>query len=251
MLFGTVAACAGVALILTVGCTPGMDALRHPPVEVAASTSGIWSSMIYLTRVEGGIVAVDLGWVGSEGVLREALASMGATPADVRSVFLTHSHRDHIAGWRRVSHATFYLSAPESALFVGATEHRGPLTRLVEHLRRTRLPAPGQLRIKTFSSDTQFVFGRDTVRAFPVAGHTAGSAAYLVRGHLFVGDAVTMLPFVGFGRARWIYSDDVRQSTASVGALWKILAVDTTRVMCTAHGKCAPDSDALRAAALH
>ena len=228
-----------------------MQWLRHPPVETAATTTGLWSSMIYLARLDSGVVAVDLGWVGSEGVLSDALFAMGASAADVRWVFLTHSHRDHIAEWRRVSHATFYLSAPESALFVGGAMHRGPFTRFVERLRPTPLPAPGQLRIRTFSRDTSFVFGRDTVRAFPVPGHTAGSAAYLVRRRQFVGDAVNMLPIVGFRKARWIYSDDVEQSTASLRALWSKLAIDSTRIVCTAHGKCAVDSPALREAALH
>lgn len=44
-----------------------------------------------------------------------------------------------------------------------------------------------------FSKDTVFVFGRDTLHAFLVAGHTAGSTAYLFRGVLFVGDAGDLL----------------------------------------------------------
>lgn len=238
------------ALVLNIGCTPGMERLRHPPEEVAVTTGGTWSSMIYLTRTDSGILAVDLGWMGGASRLRGALASLGATSADVRAVLITHSHRDHIAAWTQVKGATFYMSAPESTLFVGAAEHRGSMTRFVESIRRSNLPAPGELRVRTFTQDTVLVFGGDTVRAFPIPGHTAGSTAYLVHNRLFVGDAVNMLPIVGFRKARRMYSDDVDRSTASVRALWERLPVDSTRIVCTAHGKCAPDTEALRRASL-
>lgn len=238
-------------LVLTVGCSPGMEALRRPPAETAVTTSGTWSSMIYLTRTDSGVIAVDLGWFGRDDVLDDALRSLGASGTDVKAVFLTHSHRDHVAAWERLRGATFYLSAPESSLFVGASSHSGPLTRFVESVRRTKLPAPGELRIRTFSRDTTIVFGRDTIRAYSVPGHTAGSGAYLVRDRLFVGDAVNMLPVVGFRKARWLYSDDVARSTASVAALWHRLPPDPGRIVCTAHGKCTRDTPEFREAALH
>jgi glyoxylase-like metal-dependent hydrolase (beta-lactamase superfamily II) len=202
--------------------------------------------MIYLTRTDSGVVVVDLGWFGGAGKLQEGLKALGARPEDVRAVLLTHSHRDHIADWRLVKGATFYLSAPESALFVGGAQHRGPLTRLVERMIRTDRPAPGDVRVHSFATDTTIVVGRDTVRTFLVPGHTAGSAAYLIRNRLFVGDAMTMMPVLGFGPARWVYSDDVGQSTASLEALWKRLPVDSTRLVCTAHGKCSADTEKFR-----
>jgi glyoxylase-like metal-dependent hydrolase (beta-lactamase superfamily II) len=59
-----------------------------------------------------------------------------------------------------------------------------------------------------------FAVGADTVRAYVVPGHTAGSAAYLFRGVLFVGDAVTHTRAGGFAPARRGYSDDRRAAAA-------------------------------------
>lgn len=102
---------AAAVVALSVGCIPGLEALRHPPVETAVTTSGVWSSMIYLTRIDRGVLAVDLGWMGSDAALREGLAALGATEEDIRFVLVTHSYRDHIGAWRRVRGATFFLSA--------------------------------------------------------------------------------------------------------------------------------------------
>jgi glyoxylase-like metal-dependent hydrolase (beta-lactamase superfamily II) len=238
-----------VACALTVPFTHGTDLLRSRG-ESVVTTTGMWASMIYLARTDSGVVVVDLGWTRAERALERGLARLGATPADVRLVFITHSHRDHVGAWRALRGATFVLAAAETAQFTGARPHRGAATRLVDRLLPPPLPRPGELQFRTFTRDTVFVVGRDTVRAYLVPGHTAGSAAYLIRGRLFMGDALNMRPFTGFRGARPVYSDDVQRSRASVAALWDRLPPETTRVVCTAHAKCARDGAALREQAL-
>lgn len=231
--------------------THGLEPIRHSRSEGVATTTGAWASMIHVTRVaSGNVIVVDLGWSGDGVALREALASSGAVPAEVDMVLLTHSHRDHIAAWPLLRHATFVMAAAESATFVGGRAPGGPVARLADAILPPRLPRPGELVIRTFSRDTQFVLDRDTVRAYAIPGHTPGSAAYLVGDRLFLGDAMNMQPLAGFRRARWAYSDDVEQSTRSVRALWARLPVNPGRLVCTAHAKCAPDGEGLRQAAL-
>ena len=218
--------------------TRGLERIVDPPRAAAVTTSGAWSSMIYLARTDSGIVAVDLGWWGAGDALDRGLGQLGATRDDVRTVFITHSHRDHIAGWSLLPRARFVVAAPEADLLFGRALHRGWLPRLADRIRAPSLPPAHVLPLTTFSSDTTFVFGADTVRAFPLRGHTAGSAAYVIRGILFAGDAVNYRPLYGWRGARSEMSDDVARSRTSLRALWPRLASLEVTTLCSAHAKC-------------
>lgn len=83
------------------------------------------------------------------------------------------------------------------------------------------------------------VLGADTLRAYMVPGHTAGSVVYLFRGVLFLGDAVTYTRRGGFAPARRGFSDDARAGAANLVHLWGKLPAGTVRYACTAHARCA------------
>jgi glyoxylase-like metal-dependent hydrolase (beta-lactamase superfamily II) len=234
--------------LLLAGCSPDLRALNDPPGAAAVTTSGTWYSLIYAARVDGGVIVIDLGWVGAEGRLREALARIGAKPEEVTAVFLTHSHRDHIAAWPLLRKARFHLGANEIDLFTGRAEHEGWAARAVDEVNEVRRPGRGELDFVGIAHDTAIVFGTDTVRAYPVPGHTAGSMAYLFRGTLFVGDAVGWAPVLGYGPAKPRYTDDLALSKRSVAALWKKLEGREVTRVCTAHGRCSPLTDRLKAA---
>jgi glyoxylase-like metal-dependent hydrolase (beta-lactamase superfamily II) len=202
--------------------------------------------MIYAARTDSGVIAIDLGWTGAETVLPQMLRSIGADTADVRFVFLTHAHRDHIAAWPLVRQAHFVLGAAEVPLFTGAAGYTGWATRMSDEVNEYPRPRDGELTITGVSSDTAFVLGRDTVYAFPIPGHTPGSTAYLFRGVFFGGDAINWRPGSGFQGARPEFSDSVAQSRESLRALWQRLPLSRTRLMCSAHGKCAVADSILR-----
>ena len=118
----------------------------------------------------------------------------------------------------------------------GTARPRGWIPRLAERLRRTREPRGVTLR--PIASDTTLVFGRDTVRALMLPGHTAGSVAYLFRGVLFVGDGAShrgsrLRP------ARAGYSDDTRLARRSLARVLDALPAGAVRLVCTAHARCA------------
>lgn len=238
------------SLLLLAGCTRNFDALQDPPRQAAVLTGGPWASMIYAARVEGGVIAVDLGWDGDGDALRGLLERLDAAPEDVVAVFLTHGHRDHIAAWPSVASARYYLGAAEVSRFLGADAYEAFLPRLVGRLSEPERPRPGRLTLHRIHGDTAIAFGPDTLRAFPLPGHTPGSTAYLFRGILFVGDAVTWTPLRGFHSARPEYSDDVERSRRSLEDLWTRVAVYDVDWVCTAHGKCAPMDSTFRRAAL-
>ena len=234
-----------LALVLLAGCVRTVGPLVQPGTSAVALSGGPDHSMVYVARTDSGVLAIDLGWWGGTRAVGAALRELGVAPAGVTDVFLTHSHRDHVGSWRLVRGAAFHLAAGEVAAFTGG-RHRGVIPRWAERLKRTDLPRPGEVRIVAFTRDTAFVFGPDTLRAYLVPGHTAGSAAYLFRGTLFVGDAASASVWGRFTPARWIYSDSRKRARESVRALWARLPTEQVRTVCTAHAHCAPFTAALR-----
>jgi len=224
-------------LLMAVACAARTAPLQDLPLTFTVTT-GPAQSMIYLARIEGGVIAIDLGWIGAERKMRQGLADMGAEPGDVTAVFLTHSHADHIGAWHLVRASTFHLAATEVPRFLGRTGHRGWIPRMAALLPED-LPGPNEIRIEPFARDTVFVFGPDTVRAFSVPGHTAGSTAYLFRGVLFVGDAMSPRFWGGFNPPRWFHADDADAGARSLAALWPRVARYDVRWVCTAHARCA------------
>lgn len=232
--------------LLPCSCTKDLQLIQDLPNAVAATTTGPWASMIYVARTDSGVIAIDLGWTGSEEVLPRSLRALDAASTDVRFVFLTHAHRDHIAAWPLVRQGRFVVGAAEVPAFVGEGGYSGWAARMGGELNEYPRPKPGELTLIAVASDTAIVLGRDTVFAFPVPGHTAGSTAYLFRGILFGGDAINWRPGSGFQGARPEFSDSVSQSRESLRALWARLPPSRVRVMCSAHGKCALADSALR-----
>lgn len=227
-----------LALLLS-GCTVGLRNVQDPPRALAFPTAYPWNSMIYLARTDAGVIAIDLGWRGAGRALRRGLRRMGAAPEEVRMVFLTHSHRDHIGAWRTVPRADFYLSSAELPYFLGRAHHADLPSRAGERVLGNPAPWPEEVAAHGFTRDTAFVLGADTLRAFLVPGHTPGSAAYLFRGVLFVGDAVAYSYLRGFRSAFGIFTADRARSRASVASLWERVRPYPVRWVCTAHAKCA------------
>ncbi len=240
--------CAAAIMVGSLACTRGLEWIQNPPNAVAVTTSGSWASMIYLARTDSGVIAIDLGWTGAAAALERGTRRLSAKPSDVRFAFITHAHRDHIGGWPNVRAARFVLGLPELPYFVGTAPYQGLVPSGAEWVSVTERPQSADISVTGISQDTSFVLGSDTLWAFLVPGHTPGSTVYLFRGILFGGDAVNYRPFTGFQGARPEMSDNPVQSRASIAALWQ--RVDTTRVkfICSAHGKCARNSDDLRRA---
>lgn len=239
-------AVAAVLLAALAGCTMNLREIEGPRTA-AIPTAWPWNSTIYAARTDAGVVVIDLGWHGAEDALEDGLREIGAEVDDVRHVFLTHSHRDHIGAWMAVRHARFHVAAPEAALLTGAARHPDPLSALADRTVGGATPLPGEVRVETFARDTAFVLGGDTVRAFVVPGHTPGSAAYLRRGVLFVGDAVARPWVGGFRAGPRLFSTDPALNRESLRALFDRALPHGVDWVCTAHGKCArPDARFLR-----
>ena len=230
---------AGALACSSAACSRAVAPLVTPGQSAVALTGGPNTSMIYLARTSAGVVAIDLGWWGYRHALSRALRTLAATPGDVRFVFLTHSHRDHVAAWRSVRHARFYLAEPDLSSLTVSARHKGWIPRWADKLKPTPLPGPPDLDLRTFTRDTTFLFGHDTLHAYLVPGHTPGSVVYLFRGVLFVGDAMTYSRRTGFATAKRGFSDDPERGASSLADLWRRLPAGGVDYLCTAHARCA------------
>ena len=231
------------AALLLSACTLNMQAVREPPYTYAVATAPPWQSMVFAARTDSGVVVVDLGWYGAGRDLRRALGRLGATPTDVTDVFLTHSHRDHIGAWRTVRGARFHLAAGEAPYFLATARHGDFPSRTGEAVLGNPGPREGQVTVRPFASDIVFAFGRDTLRAYVLPGHTPGSAAYLFRRVLFLGDAFSWHLIGGIRPADEIFTENSTQNRANVRALLDRVLPLGVDWACNAHAKCArPDS---------
>jgi glyoxylase-like metal-dependent hydrolase (beta-lactamase superfamily II) len=202
--------------------------------------------MIFLASTDAGPIVIDLGWVGGPEALARGLRASGWEPADVAGVFLTHAHRDHIGAWQVVADAPFHLALHEVPLLTGGEPPPGPLDRLGDRIWPADRPEPGRLDLRPFTADTAIPLGTDTVRAFVVPGHTRGSAAYLLRGVLFIGDAAAPRLTGGLGPPAGAYSFDVAAGRAELVRLFDRIAELDVRFVCTAHARCYPFDEARR-----
>ena len=104
-----------------------------------------------------------------------------------------------------------------------------------------RRAADVQARVRELHGDTALVFGRDTVRAFALPGHTVGTVAWLLGDVLLVGDGASHAPTTGrLSPARRGFSDDARAARRSLVRLRIAVAPFRVRAICTAHARCAP-----------
>jgi glyoxylase-like metal-dependent hydrolase (beta-lactamase superfamily II) len=145
---------------------------------------------------DGGVGLVDAGSDSDATAILAALARMGKTSADVRAIFLTHQHADHVGGAQAFPAAQVYVCEPDKS----AVERRG--------IRITRGLQDG----------ARVEIGGTSVEAFGLPGHTPGSGAFLVHGVVFLGDSAAAAYNASF-QANTITSSDADQTVRSLRAL--------------------------------
>ena len=174
---------------------------------------------ISVLPLAGGEVALfDAGIDKTGKAILDELSRRGLGRENVKTIFLTHGHRDHIAGAPLFSNAQVMALSEEVAIAEGRTSPGGPIMRV--------LPVrPTGVKINRALHDGEVVdLGTACVRVFAVPGHTAGSAAYLVNGVLLLGDAADAGSDGRVKGSPWIFSKDQAQNRASLGRLAKRLA---------------------------
>ena len=160
------------------------------------------------------VALVDCGNDPEARALLAALAARGSSASDVKTIFLTHGHADHVAGCRKFPDAEVLGLAADGPLAAGTVSSRGPLTRFMRNG-----PARSVSLTHPLHDNEDVQVGTLAVRVFALPGHTEGSAAYLAGGVLYLGDSATTRLDGGLAGAPWIFTDDVARNHASLRAL--------------------------------
>ena len=192
---------------------------------------------LYGARAGGGVILFDAGVDPAGGALDRLLASLGAGRGDVRDVFLTHGHFDHVAASPLCAQARIRVGAPDVAFLAQRAPTVG--TFAVKSLRALFPPPP------VFATDPLVgrvevpLGGGDKVLAIPTPGHTPGSYVFVFDKTLFAGDTL-VIDGDKLGFAMAAFSIDPDANRRSVAALGEALAGLDVQTVCTGHMGCTP-----------
>jgi len=150
-------------------------------------------SISVLPLAGGDVALFDAGNDKTGKAILGALSRLGLGRENVKTIFLTHGHRDHVAGVPLFPDAQVMALSEEVDVAEGRTSPGGPIMRI--------LPVrPTGVKINRALHDGEVVnVGTAKVQVFAVPGHTAGSAAYLVNGVLLLGVRPRILQLYGSG----------------------------------------------------
>lgn len=199
-------------------------------VDGAEPTSGVrivkdgFVSVGVIDLGGGKVALVDAGNdVSGKAILAE-LTRRGLGPGAVEAVLLTHGHPDHLNGCHAFPAAPVYALADDVALAEGREAAKSPIGKLVG-------AKPTGVKIARALADGEVLtLGDKSVRVFAVPGHTAGSAAYLVNGVLFLGDSAGASKDGRILPAPWAFSDNGAQNRASLKTLADRLRPEAAKV---------------------
>jgi glyoxylase-like metal-dependent hydrolase (beta-lactamase superfamily II) len=174
---------------------------------------------------EGKVLLVDAGNDPMGTAIFRELARRHLGSDAVMAIFLTHGHPDHTAGAHLFPNAVVYALQADVALAEGREGSHGPITHLFA------AKSNGTRVTHALHDDETVAVGSRSVRVFAVPGHTAGSAAYLVGGVLFLGDSAGLKSNGSLVGAPWAFSDDSAQNRASLKALADKLRPEQVRIV--------------------
>lgn len=150
----------------------------------------------FIVDGDQGVVLIDTGLPKKEGLVTNALASIGRSPADVVAIVLTHSHADHMgsaAALKSLSGANVIASRVDTPAIQGEEPIpvppmlSGPLSLLGK-----LVPKPSPVTVDHMVAESDQAGLPDDLTAIDTPGHTPGHTSFLLEregGIAFVGDA--------------------------------------------------------------
>ena len=170
-----------------------------------------YSTAYVLDAGNGQFVLIDAGADNKGTALIQDLQMRHSSPDNVIAILLTHAHPDHIAALGIFPKATIYALKREVPIAAGQEPYNGPILKIVGNKNTTPFTVAHPL-----DDGETFTVGNLQVTACAVPGHTEGSAAYLVQGVLFVGDALQIKSNQQITGPSAIFSTDRAQGEESL-----------------------------------
>jgi glyoxylase-like metal-dependent hydrolase (beta-lactamase superfamily II) len=161
----------------------------------------------------GHVLLVDAGGDPKGAAIDAELSRRGLGRDAVLAILLTHGHADHTGACGLFPNATVYALEAELPLLEGKVAPKGPLPRLFG------ASASSCAHITPIHDGEKVDVGQISAEVFAVPGHTAGSAAWLVTGALYLGDAADATKDGRLVGSKWVFSDDAAQDERSLVAL--------------------------------
>lgn len=234
-------------ILLGLGAAVAQMFVGLRPVENGREINGIrivvdgFSSIGVIPTGPGRLALIDAGMDQSGAAIQAELERRDLTVDAVEAVFVTHGHGDHIGGIGRLPGARVMALEQEVPVVEGRAGVRSPAGRV------TRVAPTGVSVSRALRDGETVTVGDVDIRVFAVPGHTAGSAAYLVRGVLFLGDSAQVESAGSLRAAPWLVSDDRAQNRASLASLARQLAGSRVDAIVPAHSGPASGIAALEA----
>jgi glyoxylase-like metal-dependent hydrolase (beta-lactamase superfamily II) len=183
-----------------------------PGVWRIPTTVGDLVNSFAFTEDDGTVTLVDVGLRRGFKRIKAGLAEIGAQPADVRRVVVTHAHRDHVGGLDRVIAGT--------GADVVAHEREAPYLRDGRAARTTR---GRRARIPTVVVAEQFLDGTALpvgggLRVVHTPGHTPGHVSLLHEpsGVLITGDALFNVRGIRYSPGWFCTDPELNRKSADV-----------------------------------
>ena len=183
-----------------------------------------FSSVAVIPLSDRRVALIDAGNDESATAILRDLQRRRLGPEAVAAIFLTHGHPDHIGGLGQFPNAQVLALGAEVPLIEGRVAARGPLTRFFP------VSATGFAVTRELHDGEVVTISGMPFRVFAVPGHTAGSAAYLVNGVLYVGDSADAANDGELIGAPWIFSDSQAENRASLVELARRLDISGAEV---------------------
>jgi glyoxylase-like metal-dependent hydrolase (beta-lactamase superfamily II) len=219
-----------LVLILAIGAVLAVTFMGRQPIEDGQEFSGMriiedgFTAVGVIPINDRQVALVDTGQDASGDVIKRELTRRKLQPESVAAILVTHGHPDHIGALGQFSKAEIMALEVEVPLVEGRAGAKGPVPRL--------FPVnPTGVKVGRVLHDGDVVM-LDTlpVRVYAVPGHTAGSAAYLVNGALFIGDSADIASDGRVQGSPWIFSDSQADNRASLVRLEQRLVSDGANV---------------------
>ena len=191
---------------------------------------------IYGARAGKGVILFDAGVDPAGGALDRLLTSLGATRADVRELFLTHGHFDHVAASPLCTQAKIRVGAPDVEFLAQRAPMLAPVAGKMLH---ALFPVPAVQATDPLVGRAEITVGEDRVLAIPTPGHTPGSYVFIFDKMMFAGDTLIIdgdkLDF-----AMPAFCVDRPENRRSIAALAEALTGVDVQTICTGHMGCTP-----------